>query len=95
MPPLGLLIFGPVHIALNLAFMVWSLFRKGRAKPTWRGVRDGVKGIPAVWKDRKAVERKIGLFALLRVMTLNPLKFLTRGDGAVPVKTIRNEHAHD
>ena len=86
MPPLGLLILGPGHIVLNLAFMFWSLFRKGRAKPTWRGVKDGVKGIPAIWKDRKTVERKIGLFPLLRVMTLNPLKFLTRGDGSVPIK---------
>ena len=87
MPPLGLLILGPAHIALNITFMFWSLFRKGRAKPTWRGVKDGVKGIPAVWKDRKTVECKIGLFPLLRVMTLNPLKFLTRGDASVPIKT--------
>lgn len=86
MPPLGLIIFGPFHIALNLAFMFWSLFRKGRAKPTWRGVRDGVKGIPAVWKDRKTVEREVGLLPLLRVMTLNPMKFLTRGDGAVAIR---------
>ena len=86
MPALGLLAFGPAHIVLNLAFMVWSLFRKGRAKPTWRGVRDGIKGIPAMWKTRKTVERKVGIFALLRVMTLNPMKFLTRGDGAVPIK---------
>jgi len=60
MPPLGLLILGPAHIALNIAFLIWSLFRKGRAK--------------------------VGLFSLLRVMTLNPLKFLTRGDGAVPMR---------
>lgn len=86
MPPLGLFIFGPAHIVLNLAFLFWSLFRKGRAKPTWRGVRDGVKGIPAIWKSRKEVERKTGLFPLLRTMTLNPIKFLTRGDAAVPTK---------
>jgi len=85
MPPLGLLIFGPIHIVLNMAFLFWSLFRKGRAKPTWRGVRDGVRGIPTVWKDRKKVERKVGLFPLLRVMTVNPLKFITRGDAAVSI----------
>jgi len=87
MPPLGLLIFSPAHIALNLAFLFWSLFRKGRAKPTWRGVRDGIKGIPAIWKTRRAVERNIGIIPLLRVMSLNPLKFLTRGEGAVPIKS--------
>jgi len=88
MPPLGLLMFGPAHIALNLAFMFWSLFRKGRAKPTWRGVRDGVRGIPMIWKSRSDVERKVGLLSLFRVMTLNPLKFLGRGDGAVPIKKL-------
>lgn len=88
MPPLGLLIFGPFHIMLNLAFMFWSLFRKGRAKPTWRGVRDGVKGIPMIWKSRKAIKRNKGLFPLLRVMTLNPLKFLKRGDGSVAINIV-------
>ncbi|WP_026942297.1 glycosyltransferase family 2 protein [Hellea balneolensis] len=86
MPLLGLLVFGPAHIALNLAFMTWSLFRKGRAKPTWRGVRDGIKGIPIMWTARKNLERKVGLGSLLHVMTLNPLKFLNRGDGSVPIR---------
>ena len=86
MPLPGLLLFGPFHIALNFAFMFWSLFRKGRAKPTWRGVRDGVKGIPPIWKSRKTVERKLGLSPLLRVMTFNPLRFTRRADGAVPLK---------
>ena len=87
MPAPGLVLFALPHIALNIAFLFWSLFRKGRAKPTWRGVGDGIKGIPAVLKDRKTVERKIGLLPLLRVMTLNPLKFLRRGDASITVKT--------
>ena len=87
MPPLGLLIFGPAHIALNPLFLIWSLFRKGRAKPTWRGVRDGIRGLPEVWKDRKSVERKVGLFSLLRVMSFNPFKFLTRGAAGIAVKS--------
>lgn len=87
MPRQGLLTFGLAHIALNIAFLFWSLFRKGRAKPTWRGVWHGVRGIPAVWKDRRDIERKIGLIPLLRVMTLNPVKFLTRADAAVPIKS--------
>jgi len=86
MPPLGLLLLGPAHLALNIAFLFWSLFRKGRTKPTWRGVKDGIKDIPAVWKDRGPVERKIGLLTLLRVMTLNPVKFLTRSDASVVIK---------
>ena len=88
MPLVGLIAFGPFHIALNIAFLFWSLFRKGRAKPTWRGVRDGVKGIPSVWKDRKTVERKLGLSPLLRVMKFNPLMFIKRADGAVPLKKL-------
>jgi len=86
MPPLGLLLLGPAHLALNIAFLFWSLFRKGRTKPTWRGVKDGIKDIPVVWKDRGSVERKIGLLTLLRVMTLNPVKFLTRSDASVVIK---------
>ncbi|MEP3889742.1 MAG: glycosyltransferase family 2 protein [Hellea sp.] len=89
MPLQGLLTFGLAHIALNMAFLFWSLFRKGRAKPTWRGVWHGVKGIPSVWKDRREIDRKIGLFPLYRVMTLNPMKFITRDDAAVPIKDKR------
>jgi len=86
MPPLGLLLLGPMHMLLNIAFLTWSLFRKGRAGPTWRGVKDGIKGIPAIWKSRKGIDRKIGFFELLRVMTLNPLKFLTRDNASVPIR---------
>ena len=86
MPPLGLLLLGPAHILLNIAFLCWSPFRKGRARPTWRGVWDGVKGLPKIWKSRKNIERKVGLFELLRVMTFNPLKFLNRGDASVGIK---------
>ena len=95
MPLAGIIILGPLHIVLNIAFLIWSLFRKGRAKPTWRGVRDGVKGIPMMWKSRKSIKRKIGLLPLLRVISINPLKFLKRADGSIaiqPHKMFENEN---
>jgi len=85
MPPLGLLLLGPIHILLNITFLIWSLSRKGRAGPTWLGVWHGIKGVPMIWKSRKTIDRKVGLFGLLRVMTFNPQKFLTRGDASVPL----------
>lgn len=84
MPLWGLIIFGPLHLALSLGFMTWSLLRKGRAKPTWRGVKDGIKGIPKIWKSRKTIERKISASQLLSTMSLNPLKFIGRQDASIP-----------
>ena len=91
MPFSGLILFGPLHIMLNLGFMCWSLFRKGRAHPTWRGVRDGLKGLSTIWASRKTVERQISLKDLLSIITLNPLKFLGRQDAskALPPNAIQ------
>ena len=85
MPLSGLLIFGLPHIGLNIAFLLWSPVR-GRMGPTWRGVWQGLKGIPMMCSSRKDIDRNIGLFELLRVMTLNPVKFLTRADASVPIR---------
>ncbi len=88
MPALGLWIFGPLHIVLNIAFMIWSLFRPGRAQPTWRGIWHGVKAIPDIWQSRANIHpaRKLGLFALMRVMSISPLTFLRRDHAPVPIQ---------
>ncbi len=89
--PGGLLaLFAPTHILLNIAFLIWSLFRKGRARPTWRGVRDGITGLPDIWRSREA-SHNIKPGQLLRIMTLNPLKFLMRDDASVPIKNRRTQ----
>lgn len=85
--PLALLILLlPVHIALNFAFLGWSLFRKGRFKPTFKGVRDGVLGLPAVWKQRKTVQtlRSISSWQLMKQLAWSPVKVIKRDIPSLP-----------
>jgi GT2 family glycosyltransferase len=86
MPVSGLLLFGVAHILLNFAFIFWSIFRKNRIKPTLRGVYDGVRGLPLIWKERKNIQRNVNLMALLKILTINPIKPLMRGDGSVKIQ---------
>jgi len=69
------------HLMTNLAFLAVSLFRKGRFKPTFRGVRDGIFTRPKSRPTR--VKRKTSLMNLLGAMGWNPLKIVKRA----PVKT--------
>lgn len=73
-------LLAPFHIALNLALLTWARFRPGRFAPTWRGVKDGLKGMGEVWKDRKAVQttRTISSLALLKRLAKNPIKVVKR-----------------
>jgi GT2 family glycosyltransferase len=87
MPALGLWLFLPAHIFLNLALLFWAIFRPGRFKPTARGVRDGLKGLGPIWKSRKAIHgpRRIGLFKLLGSIAFNPFAVLSRDQVSLPL----------
>ncbi len=76
-----LILLTPLHIGANLAYLGWALFRKGRFKPTLRGVRDGIKGLPQTFRDRKAVQKsRITTNPdMLKKLTWSPLKVVTRG----------------
>jgi len=64
------------HICSNLAFLFVSIFRKGRFKPTFRGMRDGFFSRP---ENRPIkVKRQVSLLNLLRSMGWNPLKLVRR-----------------
>ena len=78
-----LLLLTPVHIALNLAMLFWACFRPGRFAPTWRGVRDGVLGLPNFAQARIDVQqsRVITSWDVLRMLAWSPLKVIRR---AVP-----------
>lgn len=65
----------PLHIGANLAYLGWSLFRPGRFKPTWRGLRDGVRGVPGVLRSRRRYEVKGTVAGML---VWNPLKVVKR-----------------
>ena len=80
--PLLLLLTLP-HITANLAFLAVSIFRKGRFKPTFRGMRDGFFTRPQSRPPR--LNRAAKLSDMLRAMGWNPLKVVKRA----PVKTER------
>ena len=76
-----LIILAVPHILSNLAFLSVSLFRKGRFKPTFRGLREGLFTRPK--HPPIKVKRKVSLVSLLRAMGWNPLKVMRRA----PVNT--------
>ncbi len=76
-----LILLTPLHISANLAYLGWSIFRKGRLRPTFRGIKDGIKGLPQTFRDRKTVQQKriVSASEMLGKMTLSPIKVITRG----------------
>lgn len=78
--PLLLLLIIP-HISANLAFLLFSLFRPGRFRPTFRGMRDGFFSKPQ--KRPPKVKRQVSLIQLVRAMGWNPVKVIQRA----PVKS--------
>ena len=80
--PLLILLIVP-HILANLAFLSVSLFRKGRFKPTFRGMRHGFFTQPKSRPEK--VARKASLLNILGAMGWNPLKVVKRA----PVNTER------
>jgi len=82
-----LILLTPFHIAANLAYLGWALFRKGRFKPTLLGIKDGLKGLPQTFRDRKDVQktRSISSLEILRKFTWSPIKVVTRGIHIRPI----------
>jgi len=80
MPGPLLILLAPAHIALNIALLIWSIFRKGRFAPTFRGIRHGLKGLPPIWKSRKALhaKRKVTSGDILAALAWSPIKVVTR-----------------
>ncbi len=70
----------PLHITLNIAMLFWACFRPGRFAPTWRGVRDGVKGLGTLRASRRQVQsaRRVSSWKLLKAFAWSPVKVVTR-----------------
>ncbi len=83
MPGPLLILLAVPHILANLAFLFMSIFRNGRFKPTFRGMRHGFFTRPKAGPAR--LPRKASLRDILRAMGWNPLKVVKRA----PVKTTR------
>jgi len=75
--PAPLLIFLAIpHILANLAFLCASGLRKGRFKPTFRGMRDGFFTRPEY--KREKVKRKASLIELVTTFGWSPVKVVKR-----------------
>jgi len=70
--PLALLIILlPAHIGVNLFVLLWAGLRSGRFRPTFRGISDGLSGLPDMLRSRKAVQptRVISLSDVARMLS--------------------------
>jgi len=83
-----LILLTPFHIGANLAYLGWALFRKGRFKPTLRGIKDGIKGLPQTFNDRKTVQktRTVSSPEMAKKLTWSPIKVVTRGITIRPIQ---------
>ena len=76
MPTAGLWLFLIPFAWMNVAILVWSLFRPGRAKPTWRGffANRNYDWLAA----RRDVPKDVGLRGLWPYLAVNPTAVIKR-----------------
>ncbi len=69
----------PAHAGLQAALLAWAMVR-GHLPPAWRGLKDGVRGLPAVWRSRQEVQaaRRASSADVARAVTWSPVKLLRR-----------------
>lgn len=79
MPAPMLWLSAPAHIAMTLAFLLYSIFR-GTAAPTWSGVIAGLMGLPRILRQRRRVQatRVARAVDLARILVWSPYAMLTR-----------------
>ncbi|MBL8546130.1 MAG: glycosyltransferase family 2 protein [Hyphomonadaceae bacterium] len=79
MPGVWFYLLAPIHAAMTIFIMAWSLFR-GTAKPTWRGVAAGLRGWRQVWGKRRLTQktRTAPDFAIIGAMMFSPLAVISR-----------------
>ena len=47
----------PLHVALNLASILWFTIVRRRGRVIWKAKRDGLVGVPYMWRKRREVQR--------------------------------------
>lgn len=70
------LVLGPAHIVTNFGVLIWSIFRPGRFRPTFRGMKHGFFKRPK--SEQPTAKMKISKLKLLRSFGWSPLKVLKR-----------------
>lgn len=69
--PLGLLILTlPGHILISV-YLILKSMTNGRLGPTWRGLRDGIIGLPKIISCRKSYTRPENAVPIRKAMTWN------------------------
>jgi hypothetical protein len=78
-PPLLLWATLPFHV-LATAIVWLRATVQGQAPPVERGLEDAIRGLPEVWRDRRAVQqsRYVSSGAIADMMVWNPLDALAR-----------------
>ncbi|WP_409433205.1 glycosyltransferase family 2 protein [Litorimonas sp. RW-G-Af-16] len=69
----------PFFLATNLFVLTWSVFRKGRFAPTFRGMRDGFAAKALIRKSPRTAKRR----DIVQALGWNPIKVYRR----LPVQT--------
>lgn len=80
MPAPLLCLAAPLWLAAQTALLAQAM-GQGQGGQAWQGLVEGVRGLGAVWAERRRVQatRRVSLAHLLRVMTWSPLAALRRG----------------
>ncbi len=70
----------PAHVMLQGALLAWAVVR-GHGGPTWRGLRDSLRGIESVLSNRRQIQarRRARTRDIAAALTWSPLKLLRRG----------------
>jgi GT2 family glycosyltransferase len=79
MPSVLFWLYLPLHIAINFFFLIYFTL-KGQGRAIWRAKLDALRGLPAMFKKRRAIqrERRVSITELHRAMSRNWLTpFLT------------------
>lgn len=75
--PRGLMVaLLPLHIGANLAYLFWSALRPGRFRPTFRGIRHAIMGLPKILRSRQTFPK--GSQAIWPSLVCNPAKVIKR-----------------
>lgn len=69
----------PAHALMQAALLAWAA-GAGHFAPAWRGLCDGVAGLPAVWRARRQVQamRRAPLGRIAGALTWSPVRLLRR-----------------
>jgi GT2 family glycosyltransferase len=73
-PPLLLALTAPLHAAATASMALRAVLRRERA--TLRGLRDGLRGAPGIWRGRS--RRSVASAAIMGMMTWSPLDIIRR-----------------